>query len=1023
MSNFNDLLSCWNTLEHFSPATIRLGKNLKELSIQLPWARRIESSGKNKRTEHTIFLGVFHSSAYTQFVKHFFNDETLDINQAGGYLYYASFKVDNKGKYLNDSFGISALPWALAKLENDGLNSKYWRAEFLESKKVLEDQLAFIFEDRLSYADILKIHGKVVDFAGWSHQPEMSFYCKTEEKFISAANLSENKSNAEVLNSFYTADIEMIINKGRKNNYPLAFKQYLEGCLNAPINKIDLSQNPDVLKNTLTPGFIPDGCWPSDYNLSLMQQYAVNTVYKKLAGADQAGIFSVNGPPGTGKTTLLRDIIAANIVKRAKVLAEYDAPCKAFTKVGEYETVNNTYKPFIYQLDEKLCHTGAIIASSNNGAVENVSKELPLKKETGSYKDKIGYFKSVVEDCIDKNNWGLISVVLGNSENRNKLISSLWYNKDAKISDLRKYLKNHAKTEKDWEDAREVFKEKLFLVETEKEKINTYIAESEKLNGLIANYISIQINLNECTKSIVVCNHQIEKNELLLKKQKNDLDEVITIFNDTVKNKPGFFTRLFSSAIRKKYRVNYEMLLDQKNQLQTSYFETKRINAELLSKADKLHVTQQSVQQEHIKILTKLECCQRTVNDAKVTLKANYADDAFWQKVDSPKAQIACPWYSDQLKKYQSELFIAAMQLQETFICVANSKSSRISSSLSAFFSYIKGGVSIPHKNAKALWDVFFLVCPVVSTAFASVQTMFRDLKSGDIPWLFIDEAGQAVPQSAAGAIYRSERVVVVGDPLQIEPVVTIAPAITNNISEYFNLNKSNISSELSVQVMADRVNPLGMHIQSGDNKIWVGTPLKVHRRCIDPMFGIANRIAYDNNMVLATASNFQTRIKFESQFINMPGTVEGRHWVKEQGDLIHQILIDEIKHCGKLPDVFIISPFSEIAFQLKRSSFSPLLKTLQTLSSASHDQQKTDISNWLETNIGTVHTFQGKQAEGVILCLGLDNNTKGAAAWASSKPNLLNVALTRAKYRFIAIGNEKIWLSQPFFKELKNLS
>jgi hypothetical protein len=175
--------------------------------------------------------------------------------------------------------------------------------------------------------------------------------------------------------------------------------------------------------------------------------------------------------------------------------------------------------------------------------------------------------------------------------------------------------------------------------------------------------------------------------------------------------------------------------------------------------------------------------------------------------------------------------------------------------------------------------------------------------------------------------------------------------------------------------------------------------------------------------MVLATAPNFQTRIKFESQFINMPGTVEGRHWVKEQGDLIHQLLIAEIKHFGKLPDVFIISPFSEIAFQLKRSSYTPLLKGLQTISSASYDEHKADVSNWLETNIGTVHTFQGKQAEGVILCLGLDNSTKGAAAWASSKPNLLNVALTRAKYRFIAIGDEKIWLNQPFFKELKHLS
>lgn len=51
---------------------------------------------------------------------------------------------------------------------------------------------------------------------------------------------------------------------------------------------------------------------------------------------------------------------------------------------------------------------------------------------------------------------------------------------------------------------------------------------------------------------------------------------------------------------------------------------------------------------------------------------------------------------------------------------------------------------------------------------------MFSQMKTGTIPWLFVDEAGQAVPQAAAGAIWRSKRAVIVGDPFQIEPVVTI---------------------------------------------------------------------------------------------------------------------------------------------------------------------------------------------------------------------------------------------------------
>lgn len=54
---------------------------------------------------------------------------------------------------------------------------------------------------------------------------------------------------------------------------------------------------------------------------------------------------------------------------------------------------------------------------------------------------------------------------------------------------------------------------------------------------------------------------------------------------------------------------------------------------------------------------------------------------------------------------------------------------------------------------------------------------------------LIIDEAGQATPYSALGALWRTCKAIIVGDPLQVEPVVTVPKELSKKFAEEFEID------------------------------------------------------------------------------------------------------------------------------------------------------------------------------------------------------------------------------------------
>lgn len=1025
-TNTNRLLSYWHTLEHFSPASVPNG--CRKWVEKLPWEEVQKHSNPSKCFQYTFYFGVFPLNEVTEFVQEYFHSQEETPNLPTAKVCYASLKVDEQGLYIQDTFGLSTMPWALSQLKEHKLNMELPLDEFRKRERRIADHLVDGFlKEPLTREGVKQIQAYLLDELPWRELPSAAIYLRTEERERKQSKSDEEEEvTCDLLNSFYLEDLERIAKSLQTEKLPKAFQDYLTGCLGrADIGKrINLSDHPAVLQSCLTPEYYPDGCWPSPYCASLMQQFAINRVMDDLSGKRQEGLFSVNGPPGTGKTTLLRDIIAAILVQRAHHMIQFDEPAKAFTKLEETKK-SEGYVPFIYEPHASICDGGIVVASSNNGAVENISKELPLKKEVKGYADRLGYFRTVSEGCVDPEHWGLIAAVMGSKKNQRKLIDAIW-NKSPKARKQTLYQSlrdtQQAPTQAQWQETVTSFRNKLQAVRREKQRLMEGMKEAAQWTDLPRMVEEadrhVLDELQELEKLIQGKQTFLSETQAGNERQRMALEEARREQEQVLQSRPHWLSYWISREKRVSYQARLEAVASKIERLTQQV----REHDELLQ----VHEQRLSVQRTKLKQVQGERERYAPLMEVCAELKGAYTDASFCHKINTREAQENSPWYSEELKKLESELFVEAMKVNECFLLMANQTSDRnisgrnlsgrIETTLDRFFKFLKSGEDLNEQQIRAMWNTFWLVIPVVSSTFASIQRMFGNLGPGSIPWLFIDEAGQAVPQAAAGALWRCKRAVVVGDPFQIEPVVTTPDAIIKELGNHFDLKWEQMDSTLSVQRMADRVNRYGWTM----NDDWVGSPLRVHRRCTDSMFSIANEIAYAGMMYNSTPSA-STKLLMETAFVDVRGNVEAgcRHYVTAQGEVIRKMILDEIDRQQALPDLFVISPFSEIPSKLRSELEKPLKAAVANLPQQMNDKK---VNDWLDTHIGTVHTFQGKQAEGVILCLGLDSTKEGAAQWAASKPNLLNVALTRAKLRFVAVGDGQIWLGKPYFRELESL-
>lgn len=1019
----------WWTVELFSPPKIDVyapGDPTNPVvrwvpGEPLPWTSLRAPSGKGMVWEHKVYLGVYQMRDIYQALHCLFpaDDDAYD-DPGKGESACAAILVDQQGRLVGDTAVLSSAAWGLGRAHDPGPSAAGWLAGFHVAAADFEDTLDTLQGRRaraagtdkappLDTAAVESIRDLAIAAAGVACEPALAAGVIRIASRQVRARASDDPPTSDFLNSFFLVDLKHVADAVVGGDLGSALAAYLRPDAHIDENRrVDVrgvEGEQQVIERTGV-DHMPAGRWPSDpaHHLALSQQFAVNEAFATLGPA--GGLMGVNGPPGTGKTTMLRDLVAGIVVDRASRLATLSQPGDAF-EGKRLMWPSEPYDRRLRCLRPEFTGFEIVVASSNNAAVENISNELPaasaIDERWAGRADYFGTLATRTMHAADQTKrdagsqaWGLIAARLGNADNRGAFMEAFWW--DASRGPTLQSLLKTPPRSPTWEQSVQAFTAARTRVQqlladrrAAEQRIGEFAELSEALRDLPGKSSDLRAEIARRDEQIASHTPFVENACVkwqAAKARRGDHENAQPKFWENLfscgKAKAAWKTELERLAkLRDNYGAEYSQLYDH-NQALT------RARAVAADKLSRLHNDGPNMQR-------RLHILTHEVADDENRYGLTYPGQR-WR--DNPEHRhLHGPWLDSQLNEARSELFLAAMDLHKAFLA----HTPGIGKDLNAVVEVVQGRApkDLSPVKVRAAWQLFFMVVPVVSTAFASVGRMFAQVPSESFGWLFIDEAGQACPQHAVGAIWRARRVLAVGDPQQLTPVVTIPRRAQYAIAKSFHVGPPWMPRQTSVQQLADRTGTWGTELTNGEQATWVSAPLRVHRRCDDPMFTLCNQIAYDNFMIQGSTRTPDSSDLFDrlppSDWRDVPATTSGTH--RQEGDIdMFRRRVTALLHRGVSPaDIIAISPFRSMADQLELIA----------------DREYPGM------RAGTVHTAQGREAPVVFLVLGGDPDNRGAREWCARTPNLVNVAASRAQRRLYVIGDRGRWAPHSHFSEL----
>lgn len=325
----------------------------------------------------------------------------------------------------------------------------------------------------------------------------------------------------------------------------------------------------------------------------------------------------------------------------------------------------------------------------------------------------------------------------------------------------------------------------------------------------------------------------------------------------------------------------------------------------------------------------------------------------------------------------------------------------------------------------KSRWQRRMMLTPCIVSTFHMLPSLMKvrrkdgsnfvdDYLYGFADLLIVDEAGQVLPEVAGASFALAKTALVIGDTLQIEPIWSVPRQVdVGNLAsagllqprEGRQANYDELSEggkmAASGSVMRIAQNASRWHYDADLSR---GLYLYEHRRCFDEIIGYCNALSYHGKLLPMRGGKLTASPKMQDGlpplgYLHVDGICESGAGGSKRNMLEAEVIAAWLTEQRPRLETHYGMPLADIV-----AVVTPFSGQVRAISAACQAAGIRIGKQNGEMTVGTVHALQGAERPVVIFSSVYSKHADGPFIDKSS--SMLNVAVSRAKNAFLVFGD-----------------